>query len=256
MRKLIAVLEILVLLLCCACASAEEETVSPDPEGLAFDSCWVGENLNVHINPEEEGFRVMITRMDDYPHATCWEYSALYNAETKTLETMPFGRKSTISYTEDGTFEFGETEYEDGSASFALDGEGFLIWTDEKEDAGKGIRLEKIGWFDDTTWVCDRASIEMFWEEEGYKVYVEWGSSAWESTVWMYSCTYDARTNSLVGFGSCENLVYGENSQLISSEEVYDFGEVSFTLNEDGGLLWHDEMENAGQDMVFLRLDY
>ena len=39
-------------------------------------------------------------------------------------------------------------------------------------------------------WQCGRASIEMYWEEEGFRVHIRWGSSAWEHTEWEYSCYY------------------------------------------------------------------
>ncbi len=254
MKKLLAALTALVLMLGCGLSLAEEAQV--EAESLVYDSKWVSETLSAEIIQEEEGFRVMIIRMDEYPLATCWEYSALYHQEDGKLLTMPTGIKSTVSYTEDGTFDFTGTLYEDGEAEFSLTEDGKLLWKDLKEDAGKDVQMEKIGWFDGSQWVCDRARIEMDWEEEGYRVYVEWSSNAWESTVWMYSCVYDAATNSLSGFGSCENLEYDDDGLVKASGEVYDMGGVSFTLNEDGKLLWQDAVEDAGKDMAFERLDY
>ncbi len=255
MKKLLAVMMALALLLGCALALGEE-SYQIEPESMVYESKWVSEGFTAEIYQEEEGFRVLITRMDDYPNGTCWEYSALYNAESKKLLSMPTGVKSAITYTEDGTFEFGKSVYEDGEAEFSLTEEGTLVWKDLKEDAGKGVEFRKIGFFDGTVWVCDRAKIEMDWEEEGYKVYVEWGSNAWESRVWMYSCYYDPQTNSLSGFGTCEDLTYDDNGIVSSSEEVYDLGEVAFALTEDGRLQWFDAVEDAGKDMLFERMDY
>ncbi len=252
MKKMLAVFLALVLL-CCGCALAEGSSADA---GMVFDSKWVNENISAEVRMEDDGFRVLILRMDDYPQGTCWEYSAVYSPETGKLVAVPTGRKSTITYTEDGTFTFGETAYEDGDAEFSLTAEGKLVWTDKKEDAGKGAELEKIGWFDGSKWVCDRASIEMDWEEEGYRVYVEWGSNAWESTVWMYSCFYDAATNSLSGMGSCENLEYDDDGKVVSSGVVYEDGDVTFTLTEEGKLLWKDAKEDAGKDMQFERMEY
>ncbi len=253
MKKMLAFLAALVLL-CCGCALAEG--TSADAAGKAFDSKWVNENTSVEINLEDDGYRVMIVRTDEYPQATCWEYSAVYVPETGKLAAVPLGRKSSVTYTEDGTFSFGETLYEDGEAEFSLTEAGRLVWKDMKEDAGKDAEFEKIGWFDGSVWVCDRARIEMDWEEEGYRVYVEWSSNAWESTVWMYSCFYDAATNSMSGFGSCENLEYDDDGNVISSGVVYEDGEVTFTLTEEGKLLWKDAKEDAGKDMQFERMEY
>ena len=44
-------------------------------------------------------------------------------------------------------------------------------------------------------WQCDRATVAVYWEEEGFKVQVTWGSSAWEHTEWQYSCYYHDEDN-------------------------------------------------------------
>lgn len=102
-------------------------------------------------------------------------------------------------------------------------------------------------------WRCDRAVIEMYWEEEGFKVTLRWGSSAFEETRWEYSCFYHEDDNTLVSmpFGMRTDLVYDENGLVTSATEVYDDGEAVFSLDEDGFLIWLDEKENAGEGMRF-----
>ena len=106
------------------------------------------------------------------------------------------------------------------------------------------------------TWVCDRASIEIIWEEEGFRVFISWGSSASETSEWEYSCYYDAETKSLEAMptGIHTDNVYGEDGEIVSSTVIYDDGEATFTLDGEGHLLWNDVKEDAGKDMLFERL--
>ena len=103
------------------------------------------------------------------------------------------------------------------------------------------------------TWMCDRAVIEIDWEEEGYRVMVRWGSSAWECTEWEYSCLFHEDENKLVSmpFGLRTDLVYNEDGEVDSYKVVYEDGEATFYLDEEGCLVWVDEKENAGEGMRF-----
>ena len=107
------------------------------------------------------------------------------------------------------------------------------------------------------TWVCDRASIEIVWEEEGFRVFISWGSSAAETSEWEYSCHYIAETKSLEAMptGIHTDNVYGADGEIVSSTVIYDDGEATFTLDEEGRLLWHDVKEDAGKDMLFERVE-
>lgn len=106
-------------------------------------------------------------------------------------------------------------------------------------------------------WVCGRASIEMDWEEEGFRVFIQWGNSASESTEWEYSCFYQEADHSLVSMptGLRTEVVYDETGAVQSFSEVYNDGEAAFILDEDGCLLWQDAKEDAGKDMRFVRDD-
>ena len=106
-------------------------------------------------------------------------------------------------------------------------------------------------------WICDRASIEMIWEEEGFRVFISWSSSAEETSEWEYSCYYNAETNSLEAMptGIHSDNVYGADGEIISSTVIYEDGEATFTLDEEGHLLWHDAKEDAGKDMLFEKVE-
>jgi len=107
------------------------------------------------------------------------------------------------------------------------------------------------------TWVCDRASIEIVWEEEGFRVAIAWGSSAFENTEWEYSCFYHEEDNTLVAMptGSRTEFTYDDNGEVKSFSVVYDDGEATFSLDENGFLIWNDAKEGAGKDMLFERVE-
>ena len=102
-------------------------------------------------------------------------------------------------------------------------------------------------------WQCDRASIEIVWEEEGYRILIHWGSSAWECTEWEYSCYYHEDDNTLVSmpFGIRKELVYSDDNELPEITVVYEDGDAVFSLDEEGHLIWTDLKENMGKDMQF-----
>ena len=75
---------------------------------------------------------------------TEWEYSCFYHDEDHTLVSMPFGTRTEVVYDENGEQTSATEVYNDGEAIFSLDEEGKLIWLDEKENAGDGMRFEKL----------------------------------------------------------------------------------------------------------------
>ena len=91
-------------------------------------------------------------------------------------------------------------------------------------------------------WQCDRATAELVWEEEGFKVLITWGSSAWETTQWEYSCYYHEEDNTLVSmpFGIRTDLVYDDNGNETSATAAYEDGQATFKIDEDGRLIWID----------------
>ena len=258
MKKICLLLLALVLMLTVAPLALAEETDAAEPEAVAmYDSEWRSENAWAEVVAEDGGFKIFIVKDTD-GQVCCWQYSALYNGETKRLVSVMNVLKSVVIFTDDGGMEIGDSLYEEEvDASFELNEEGRLIWHDGKEDAGKDIAFEKIGWFDGSTWACDRASIEMYWEEEGYKVNVSWGSSAWEETEWDYSCYYNPENNTLVSmpFGTRTEYEYDDNGLVKNWQEVYNDGNATFSLDDEGRLIWQDEKEDAGAGMRFERMD-
>ena len=104
-------------------------------------------------------------------------------------------------------------------------------------------------------WQCDRATAEIVWEEEGYRVLIHWGSSAWETTEWEYSCHYHEDDNTMVSMptGLRVDLMFNDAGEQTSCNYVYEDGEAVFSLDADGCLIWQDQKENAGEGMRFVR---
>ena len=254
MKRLVWILALVMLLTVTAFAE-EDEDFAPMPEDAgAYAGLWKCEDTTAELTWEEEGFRVLIHKDLEDGTAMEWEYSCFYNEDGHSLDAMPTG---TCLFLADGDPENSSSvaeRYEDGEAVFTLDAEGCLLWQDKKEDAGKDLRFIKTG--DprlEGTWVCGRASMDIVFEEEGYRVFISWSSSAAEVTEWEYSCLYDAGRQALVSlpFGICTDVVYNEDGDIASATVRYEDGEAAFVLDSDGHLLWQDEKEDAGKDMTF-----
>ena len=102
---------------------------------------------------------------------------------------------------------------------------------------------------------CERCSIDVETDgNEGAKFLVHWGSSATEYTSWTMSGPIDADTLTVnYTDGKKVNVVMNEEKPE-TEEVVYEDGTGSFTFKADNGtttLVWNDENEDAGKDMVF-----
>lgn len=103
-------------------------------------------------------------------------------------------------------------------------------------------------------WQCDRATAEIIWEEEGYRVLIQWGSSAWELTEWEYSCYYQEADNTMVATdGSRAELTFNDAGEETACRVVYEDGKAVFSLDAEGCLIWQDQNENAGEGLRFVR---
>jgi len=104
-------------------------------------------------------------------------------------------------------------------------------------------------------WQCDRCSITVTEGADGFLCEVSWASSASETTEWEYYCDYDDIFHSLVcdEGGVNRGLVYDEDG----NEEIFEYyndGTASFVINEDGYLIWFDDVEDYGNGMEFEKI--
>jgi len=124
----------------------------------------------------------------------------------------------------------------------------------EDEELEDAVEMPEAAAVFEGIWACDRASMEIIWEEEGFRVLITWGSSATEMTEWEYNCFYHEEDHSVVSVmnnGTKTDFLYDENGEIVSSDIAYEDGEATFTLDEENHLIWKDAKEDAGKDMLF-----
>jgi len=152
MKKILSILMVLALALgtAGACLAESEPAAKPAPDPDPFSGIWECDRASIEIVWEEEGYRVLISwGSSAWGEVTEWEYSCYYHEDDNTMVSMPFGTKTDLVFNDEGELASWQTEYEDGEAVFSLDEEGFLIWQDAKENAGEGMRFDRIGDYPD-----------------------------------------------------------------------------------------------------------
>ena len=255
MKKMIAALIALMMILLCVAAIAEGGAADPEAESVdMFDSAWVCGSSKVEAWYMGGIWEVVVSL--NYG-ASKWDYSCLYDGDQKALVSMDTETnvKSVISLDEEGSEADREVVDTEAKAVFTLDEHGHLIWKDEKEDAGAGLEFEKIGWFAGT-FACGDYLLDCVWDVEepvegevysGYRVSILLEEENGK-TEWSYTCAYDPETNTLSApFGSREYLKNGAEGYEI----IYDDGAATFFFDEEHNLIWNDEKEGVGSDLLF-----
>ena len=100
-------------------------------------------------------------------------------------------------------------------------------------------------------------------ESQNLSITVMWGSSAWESTMWTMTATKEG--NKLV-YSDCKRteMIYSDdtdeegtgNDEVGGGAEetvVYENGEGSFEISDDGKLLWTGASDSECQGCVFVQ---
>ena len=105
---------------------------------------------------------------------------------------------------------------------------------------------------DGTVWVDDRASLEVIPEEDCCRVLIVWGSSAWETTEWTYTCAYDAENDRLVASHViCANIVYDDDGNDTKTLVLDQDCETVFALNDQGQLVITDAADETLEGKIF-----
>ncbi|MBR0161054.1 MAG: hypothetical protein IJQ02_07235 [Oscillospiraceae bacterium] len=111
-------------------------------------------------------------------------------------------------------------------------------------DAFVGNWADKIG---------GRCSIEISRKEgsEDYSIYIHWGSSAFETSVW--NMTAHPAGSNVLRYEDCRHaiLTYDQNGNETETLQ-YENGSGAFELTSTNELLWHDEYDHAADDMPFI----
>lgn len=108
---------------------------------------------------------------------------------------------------------------------------------------------------DGAVWVDDRASLEVLAEDDGYQVLILWGSSAWETTEWVYSCVYDAEKGQLTAVHMiCDNLVFDESGKETRTSVLDQDCETAFALNDEGKIVITNAADESLEGKIFERM--
>ena len=112
----------------------------------------------------------------------------------------------------------------------------------EDEEAVSVMPVPEAGWLRDSVegavWMDDRASLEVLQEDDGFKVLILWGSSAWEMTEWTYACEYEPEEDRLVAISMiCDDVVYDENGNETRTTVLDQECETIFAPNDNGELV-------------------
>ena len=262
MKKVIAALAALMMLLAMTGALADQEV---SEEVKMFSSMWVDDFMSVRAVALGDQWQITVRT---WGGTVSWEYVCLYDGEQKVLRTDPEEQNIKMISTVDDTGSVMDSTvmYQDGAAVFSLDGEGRLIWKDEKEDVGNGHAFERIGWFEGTWDAADENGdymLNCFWDMAetdegevvaGYKVEIERHAGD-AYTHWYYPCDYAQETDTLKAEFSIKEFADKADEP---AEEVYSLvpgeGEetTAFTIDDEGCMIWKDAVENAGEGLRFL----
>ena len=122
----------------------------------------------------------------------------------------------------------------------------------ESEVPAEGWLRESV---DGAVWADDRASLEVIPEEDCYRVLILWGSSAWETTEWTYTCEYDAENDRLVAdHVICANIVYDDDGNETRTVVLDEDCEAVFALNEEGKIVITNAADVTLEGKAFERL--
>ena len=264
MKKTLCLLLALLLALSLA-ALAEEAAVD------TFSDTWVSlteEGYACEIWYEDGAFACRGTRFITVDDGYSFEFDACaYDAAANTLVCTGGHLTHEVRGADDTLV---PEEVASGfGATLSVDAEHRLTWTGSGDaipdqtfaslyEVGEGDTWGEDG--DDENdnpddkfvgeWACERASLFIDEDDGVYLCTVMWGSSAWEETVWQYTCSLDPATGALVGVGTKSIDTYNDDGEFVSSEEEYSDGAVTFRLDGEN-LLWEDAKEDAGEGMRF-----
>ena len=126
-----------------------------------------------------------------------------------------------------------------------------IVLAEEKGPDSEATKLFSSTWASGNTRV-DVSNNDGLWEVE---VKTEFGT-----TVWNYTCVYDAELNSLVSVDDAENtkrvMTLDDEHAETGSEIVDAEAKATFTLDEDGLLLWKDEKNDEGAGVTFEKIGW
>ena len=125
-------------------ADGSADAVQTDP-AQAYTGVWVSDRISLFLDKQGSSCFAVVYWPSSAAEITYWSYrEAVYDSIAQELNTAEIGEKCNLVYGEDGRVKSFEREYSDGAASFKLNEEGKLVWTDYKVTPGLNtITFEK-----------------------------------------------------------------------------------------------------------------
>jgi hypothetical protein len=247
MRKITAVLLVVMMLGVFACAALADEVPQPEA-GKKFESSWAIAGGLAQINYEEEGYRVWLEITKDGAGSR-WEYACYYHEDTDSLSSVSSSRLDFTTDPDTGDPIFGDYAYEgfdeeNKGTEFIIDADGFLIWKDGRDDAGAGLKFANIGRFDGV-WrnETEEVEAEFMWnglseDEMFYTVYITRGKTDGDHyTVFLMNGTFDPAAGKLAAMGTCTLFTRNASGEYESSEDGENY-DAFFSKTEDGKVLF------------------
>lgn len=216
-----------------------------------FVSAWSTDGAQADIQYSDGFFQVYVETFDHGYKRNEWIYLCTYDADQQALIASNTGNKNIYIYDFDTDCESKSTVYQNGSAVFSLDPEGYLVWLDENEDAGKDFLFARMGNYSGI-WQCDNISINLYTTGNAYRCIVSKYDGSSIVAKWTYSCEYDAASGNVISDNrNNKEILIGCDEEGEIYDTVYEDGAAVFSINSDGYLLWNDLKENAGSGLLF-----
>ena len=131
-----------------------------------------------------------------------------------------------------------ENYYEDGDATFTINEDGKLLWSDAKEDAGKDLEFLKIGNFYGGRWMKGDTEVIFYdWYEGQYDIRLyQRGADGAILKDAILKGDYDPETDSIAAEGT-----FGEDSVAIT-----------FSYDEQRNVVWTENGESTVLEYSYL----
>ncbi len=90
-------------------------------------------------------------------------------------------------------------------------------------------------------------------DEDSFSVWIRWGSSAFESANWRMTAELSDDGKTLAYTDAVKTIITFREDNSMTTVTEYENGTGSFSFNTDGELLWQDGVENAADELAFIR---
>ena len=118
-------------------APEQEEGADDDIPEAGFEGEWVAGRALLTIEELDDVFYCTVDWGSSATESSNWQYECSYDDVSGALSSVENGVRRNLTYGEDGEIAKEEVVFEDGAASFTLNDDGTLTWTNFKETPGQ-----------------------------------------------------------------------------------------------------------------------